>query len=166
MWIGDDAAVVVPAARRLLLTVDAVVEGVHADLALVGLDDLGWRSVSTAVSDIAAMGGCADQLARLGRGAAFYGPGAALQRDLRGGARTMELRSWAATCRPRPRSRWPSLSSATCRRRAARAALRGEAGDALVVTGPLGAAAAGLRILRDRVGAAGPGWTDASMQRP
>ena len=31
--------------------------GVHADLALTGLDDLGWKAVAAAVSDIAAMGG-------------------------------------------------------------------------------------------------------------
>ena len=56
-WIGDDAAVVAPPGGRLLLTADAVVAGVHADLALVGLEDLGWKAVAAAVSDVAAMGG-------------------------------------------------------------------------------------------------------------
>ena len=36
IWIGDDAAVVVAPPGRLVLTTDAVVAGVHADLALVG----------------------------------------------------------------------------------------------------------------------------------
>ncbi len=31
--------------------------GVHADLTLTGLDDLGWKAVAANVSDIAAMGG-------------------------------------------------------------------------------------------------------------
>ena len=55
--IGDDAAVVPSPAGRLLLCADAAVAGVHADLAVVGVDDLGWKAVAASVSDIAAMGG-------------------------------------------------------------------------------------------------------------
>jgi thiamine-monophosphate kinase len=55
--IGDDAAVVAAPAGSLLLSADAAVAGVHADLALVGVDDLGWKALAAAVSDIAAMGG-------------------------------------------------------------------------------------------------------------
>jgi thiamine-monophosphate kinase len=58
VWIGDDAAVLpAPAGGRFLLATDAVVAGVHADLSLTGLDDLGWKALAAAVSDIAAMGG-------------------------------------------------------------------------------------------------------------
>jgi thiamine-monophosphate kinase len=58
VWIGDDAAVVpVPAGGWLLLAADSVVAGVHADLALTGLDDLGWKAMVASVSDLAAMGG-------------------------------------------------------------------------------------------------------------
>jgi thiamine-monophosphate kinase len=58
VWIGDDAAVLpTPSGGRLLLATDAVVAGVHADLSLTGLDDLGWKALAAAVSDIAAMGG-------------------------------------------------------------------------------------------------------------
>ena len=56
-WIGDDAAVVPPPAGPLLLTADVVVEGVHADLSRLALDDLGWKAITANVSDIAAMGG-------------------------------------------------------------------------------------------------------------
>ncbi|MGH9177385.1 MAG: thiamine-phosphate kinase, partial [Acidimicrobiales bacterium] len=56
-WIGDDAAAVSPPSGGLLLTCDAVVAGVHADLSLVGLDDFGWKALAAAVSDVAAMGG-------------------------------------------------------------------------------------------------------------
>src|SRR5579863_6058196 len=55
-WIGDDAAVLAPRPGPLVLTTDLSVAGVHADLDLVGLDDLGWRAVAGAISDIAAMG--------------------------------------------------------------------------------------------------------------
>jgi thiamine-monophosphate kinase len=51
--IGDDAAVV----DGLLVCADAVVAGVHADLSLVGVDDLGWKAMVANLSDIAAMGG-------------------------------------------------------------------------------------------------------------
>lgn len=55
--IGDDCAVVDGPDGPLLLAADAVVAGVHADLAVVGLDDLGWKAVVANVSDVAAMGG-------------------------------------------------------------------------------------------------------------
>ena len=55
--IGDDTAVVAGPSGSLLLSADAAVAGVHADLALVGVDDLGWKALAAAVSDIAAMGG-------------------------------------------------------------------------------------------------------------
>ncbi len=155
IWIGDDAAVVAPPSGRMLLTVDVVVEGVHADLELVGLDDLGWRAVSTAVSDIAAMGGSADHLlvsvaappstdlrllysgitdAAIHHGAAVVGG------DLSTAARIAVTVAVVGHVRSGDR---PVLRSGA------------NAGDALVVTGPLGAAAAGLRILREQRSAAG-----------
>jgi thiamine-monophosphate kinase len=57
VWVGDDAAVVDCPTGGLLLCADTVVAGVHADLALVSLEDLGWKAVAANVSDIAAMGG-------------------------------------------------------------------------------------------------------------
>src|SRR5579875_1491524 len=64
IWIGDDAASVsLPGAPApggggwMLLTADTAVAGVHADLSLTSLSDLGWKAVAAAVSDIAAMGG-------------------------------------------------------------------------------------------------------------
>lgn len=57
VWAGDDAAVVPGVDGPMLLCADAVVAGIHADLALVGLDDFGWKAVAVNVSDIAAMGG-------------------------------------------------------------------------------------------------------------
>jgi thiamine-monophosphate kinase len=57
VWIGDDAAVLVPPSGALLLAADTMVEGVHADLAVTTVADLGWKALARNVSDIAAMGG-------------------------------------------------------------------------------------------------------------
>jgi thiamine-monophosphate kinase len=59
-WIGDDAAVVRPPSGWLLLAADSAVAGVHADLSLTTLADLGWRAMAACISDIAAMGGWTD----------------------------------------------------------------------------------------------------------
>jgi thiamine-monophosphate kinase len=56
-WIGDDAAVLPAPTGSLLFAIDTVVAGVHADLSLVGVDDLGWKALAVNVSDLAAMGG-------------------------------------------------------------------------------------------------------------
>ncbi|MGI8808649.1 MAG: thiamine-phosphate kinase [Acidimicrobiales bacterium] len=56
-WVGDDVAVVPGPSGSMLLATDAVVAGVHCDLDLVGLDDMGWKAVVANVSDVAAVGG-------------------------------------------------------------------------------------------------------------
>ena len=54
--IGDDAAaVVMPKESRLLLCTDALVEGVHFDLAFATPEDLGHKALASALSDLAAM---------------------------------------------------------------------------------------------------------------
>ena len=55
--MGDDTAVLPAPSGPMLLAADAVVAGVHADLDLVGLDDMGWKAIVANVSDVAAMGG-------------------------------------------------------------------------------------------------------------
>lgn len=56
LGIGDDAAVIAPGGGRLVWTVDACVEGVHFDRRWLSLEDVGFRSLNAAVSDLAAMG--------------------------------------------------------------------------------------------------------------
>jgi thiamine-monophosphate kinase len=55
--VGDDAAVIrAPEGASLIVTTDTVVEGVHLDLALSSPGDAGYKAVTSAVSDLAAMG--------------------------------------------------------------------------------------------------------------
>ncbi|HEX3460281.1 MAG TPA: thiamine-phosphate kinase, partial [Acidimicrobiales bacterium] len=62
-WIGDDAAVVRrPEGKLALLSTDLVVAGVHVDLDLSGVDDLGYKALMVTVSDMAAMGGRPDHV--------------------------------------------------------------------------------------------------------
>jgi thiamine-monophosphate kinase len=55
--IGDDAAVVEPERNRVeVLTVDALIEGIHFERAFVPPDAIGHRALAVNLSDLAAMG--------------------------------------------------------------------------------------------------------------
>ncbi|HYU78294.1 MAG TPA: thiamine-phosphate kinase, partial [Vicinamibacterales bacterium] len=55
--VGDDAAVVAPARNiRLVLTTDALVEGVHFERAFSVPADIGYKALAVNLSDLAAMG--------------------------------------------------------------------------------------------------------------
>src|SRR6266851_9055697 len=55
--MGDDAAIVEPERNRLeVLSVDALVEGVHFDRAFTPPDAIGHRALAVNLSDLAAMG--------------------------------------------------------------------------------------------------------------
>src|SRR5437879_10791992 len=55
--IGDDAAVIEPERNRLeVLSVDALIEGVHFDRAFTPPDAIGHRALAVNLSDLAAMG--------------------------------------------------------------------------------------------------------------
>jgi thiamine-monophosphate kinase len=160
--MGDDSAVVQAGEGPLLLTVDTVVEGVHADLGLVGLDDLGWRAVSTAISDIAAMGGLADHLlvavsAPPSTDVGFLYRGIAAAADFHGAVvvggdltTAPQVMVTVAVVGHTNDGGPPVLRSGA------------SAGDMLFVTGPLGAAAAGLRVLEALRADAGSGGERAA----
>jgi thiamine-monophosphate kinase len=146
IWIGDDAAVLRPPDGWLLLTADSVVAGVHADLSLTTLADLGWRAMAACISDIAAMGGWVDHalvtvaapaetdISRLYDGIAeavgTYGC-PVVGGDLANSASLVVTVAVTGHCDGAPVTR----SGA-------------HPGDLIWVTGPLGAAAAGLRLYR------------------
>jgi len=54
--IGDDAAVLRLGRERLVVSVDDQVEGEHFDLRWLSLEDVGYRALQAAASDLAAMG--------------------------------------------------------------------------------------------------------------
>jgi thiamine-monophosphate kinase len=152
--IGDDAAAIsCPGGGWLLLTIDAVVAGVHADLSLTGLDDLGWKALAVNVSDIAAMGGRPEygllsvagppgtDLDLIGLGiadAARRYQCAVVGGDLVNADAIVITVALAGGCDGPP-------------------VLRSGArpGDGIWVTGPLGLSAAGLRLLKERGETAG-----------
>lgn len=166
IWIGDDAAAIsLPSAparddsegegedRWLLLAADTVVGGVHADLSLTGIDDLGWKAMAASISDVAAMGG--------DPGHALVTVAAPPDTDL-----TVLYEGIAAAARE---FSCPVVGGdltnavdivvtvAVTGYASGRPVSRGGArpGDVIWVTGPLGASAAGLRLLRSQRGQPG-----------
>jgi thiamine-monophosphate kinase len=61
--IGDDAAVIdIGQGKVMLISTDMMVEGIHFDLSYVPLKYLGYKAISSNVSDIAAMNGIPGQV--------------------------------------------------------------------------------------------------------
>jgi len=54
--IGDDAAVLAPFVGQAVISTDVAVLDVHLDSRYFPLEDLGFKAVAAAVSDLAAMG--------------------------------------------------------------------------------------------------------------
>ena len=147
IWVGDDAAVLREAGSSWLFASDASVEGVHFDRRFGSLADVGWRSLVQNLSDIAAMGGT---------------PSAAVVSVV--GARETELsaiydglldagRTYRCRVVGGDLSDGPALIIAIAILGTAAAGgpvLRSgaRAGDAVFVTGTLGAASAGLKLLQ------------------
>lgn len=62
LGIGDDAAILKPEKKHIVLTTDMLVEGVHFDLSYVPLKHLGYKSVMVNLSDVCAMNAKATQI--------------------------------------------------------------------------------------------------------
>lgn len=60
--VGDDAAVLDAKGKRVLVSTDMLLEGIHFDLAYTPLKHLGYKAVQVNLSDIYAMNGTAAQV--------------------------------------------------------------------------------------------------------
>jgi len=147
--VGDDAAVLRPTpGRRLVVTTDVLVAGHHFSAALSEPEDWGWKAVAVNLSDLAAMGAEARWLVV----ALTVGPatGSELLDRVYAGLRDA-CRAYSVALAGGDTSAGPALSLAvTAIGEAEHAVTRAGArpGDRLAVSGPLGAAAAGLALLR------------------
>src|SRR5947209_3162205 len=150
--IGDDAAVVEPARNRVdVLSVDALIEGVHFDRAFTPPTAIGHRALAANLSDLAAMG-AEPRLALL----SLALPQALAVADF--DAMIAGLAALAARHRLHlaggnlTRSPGPLVVDVTVMGtvKPRRALLRAGArpGDELYVSGTIGAAAAGLQMLK------------------
>ena len=157
--LRDDAAVLDVSGRgHLVVSVDSVVEGVHVDLSLCSPGDVGWKALMGALSDLAAVGSaplgalvalCVPDGAGEGELALGVMGGVAeasaasgcpvVGGDLSGAGQLAVSVTVLGTIEPGDR---PAVSRAGA-----------QPGDVVLVTGPCGASAAGLRELRADGGA-------------
>jgi thiamine-monophosphate kinase len=146
--VGDDAAVLARSRHPLLLTTDALVEGVHFRREWLSSWGLGRRGFHVAASDVAAMGGRV-RAVLLALAAPSDWPVAELRGVVRG-VRDAAARAGAALAGGNlTAARQLSLTVSVLGDAPARPLLRRGArkGDQLYVTGRLGGAALGLRLL-------------------
>ena len=151
--LRDDAATLgVPGGGPLVVSVDSVVEGVHVDLSVCSPGDVGWKALMGALSDLAAMGA-----APLGALVALCVPGGSGQGDL-------ALAVMAGVAEAAAASGCPVVGGDVSEAAQLMVAVTvlgtveggGEPvarsgalpGDVVLVTGPCGGSAAGLRELR------------------
>ncbi len=155
--IGDDAAVVEPAKNTLdVLTVDALVEGVHFDWAFSSPADVGYRALAVNLSDLAAMG-AAPRAALLSLALPDGLPIEVFDGLVDGLLAAAAPHQVALVGGNLTRTPGPLVvdvaAVGTVRRRRVLTRGGGQPGDELYVSGTLGAAAAGLEWLRARAGA-------------
>jgi thiamine-monophosphate kinase len=166
--IGDDAAVVEPERNRLeVLSVDALVEGIHFDRSFVPADAIGHRALAVNLSDLAAMG-AAPRLMLL----SLALPTALGLDDfdgMIGGLAALAKRHQVHVAGGNlTRSPGPLMIDitviGTLKRRQLLTRGGARAGDELYVSGTIGAAAAGLQMLQSP-GTPRPSSCDAAIER-
>ncbi len=145
---GDDAAVLLPFVGEALVSTDVAVLGIHLDGALFPLEDLGFKAVAAAVSDIAAMGG----RPRAAVIAVSSPPGTDLEELHRGIADAAVMTGCPIVGGDLTSSLDVSVAVTVLGECPGRGSvLRSGAmpGEIILVTGPLGRSAAGLRRRRE-----------------
>jgi len=152
--IGDDAAVVEPERNRVeVLTVDALVEGVHFDRALVPPDAIGHRALAVNLSDLAAMG-AAPRLALVSMALPAVLPLSDFDGIVDGIASLAARARLAVVGGNLTRSTGPLViditAMGTVKRRQALTRGGARSGDELYVSGTIGSAMAGRLTLTER----------------
>jgi thiamine-monophosphate kinase len=151
--LRDDAGLVpVPGGGTVLVSVDSVVDGIHVDLSLCEPADVGWKALMQALSDLAAMGA-----APVGALVALCVPGGSGEGQLALGVMRGVAEAASATGCPVVGGDVSEAASLVVAVTVLGTVADGGApvprsgarpGDVLVVTGPCGGSAAGLRELR------------------
>jgi thiamine-monophosphate kinase len=170
--LRDDAALIaVPGGGSVLVSVDSVVDGVHVDLAICSAADVGWKALMGALSDLAAMG--ARPLAALV--ALCVPPGDGTGIVTLGVMEGVAEASRLAGCPVEGGdvSSGPVLSVAVTVMGTLNGGGRGPVtragalpGDVVLVTGPCGGSAAGLRALRAQPLSASEPVAGTAYRRP
>jgi thiamine-monophosphate kinase len=166
LGIGDDAALWQPSRScRSAIASDMLVEGVHFTRAIMSLEDAGWRAMAANASDLAAMGARA-VLATVALGVVRAMSLDDILETYRGLAAA--ARRSGITIVGGDLSRTDALTiaiSVVGEVRASNVKTRagGRPNDVLAVTGPLGAARAGLEIASERSAVAG-GLAEAALR--
>jgi thiamine-monophosphate kinase len=146
--VGDDAAVLLPFVGEAIVSTDVAVLGVHLDADLFPLADLGYKAVTSALSDLAAMGARPRGLVV----AVTAPPGTDLDALHRGIAEAAALTNTPIVGGDLSGGHDVAVAVTVlgeCPSRGAVLRSGAREGDELLVTAPLGRAAAGLRRRRD-----------------
>jgi thiamine-monophosphate kinase len=169
--LRDDAGVVsLPDGGSVIASVDSVVDGVHVDLALCSPADMGWKALTRSLSDLAAMGSTP-----FGALVALCVPGGSGEGELALGIMSGVAEASAANGCPVVGGDVSSAPSAvvavtvlgTVPGGGAPVGRSGAApADVIVLTGPCGGSAAGLRMLRTAAAPGGEGDAGQAYRRP
>jgi thiamine-monophosphate kinase len=158
--IGDDAAVWISPGGTQISTIDTVVEGIHFLNGSISWLDIGWRLMVSNVSDIAAMG-AVPLCATVALGIPSHFPVRSVEDLYRGmleASRTYQIYVIGGDVVSSPTIFVTvSLNGAMSEIPLSRSKAR--SGDAILVTGPLGGSAGGLKVILDEI----PVDSDARM---
>jgi thiamine-monophosphate kinase len=147
-YVGDDAAVLRPFVGEAIISTDMAVLGIHLDAELFSLSDLGYKAVTSALSDLAAMGARPRGVVL----AVSAPPGTDLEEIHEGAVEASRATGTVIVGGDLSGGRDVTVAVTVfgeCPGRGAVLRSGARAGDELLVTGPLGRGAAGLRRRRE-----------------